>query len=78
MCCWSWGPFLERPGNLTGPVITGSFEKQASGRVVQLTQDKRYMQVWFEFSNSYFSMRFSVYIVWASVLCLNNLKLHKT
>ena len=25
----AWGPFLERPGKLSGPVVTGSFEKQA-------------------------------------------------
>ena len=27
----SWGLFLERPGKLSGPVFTGSFEKQAPG-----------------------------------------------
>ena len=48
------------------------------GRVVEspikLIQDKR--EFWYAFCN--FAVGFSVCIVWASVLSLNNLKLHKT
>ena len=32
----AWGPFLERPGKLSGPVVTGSFEKQAPGMRFQM------------------------------------------
>ena len=35
----TWGLFLERPGKLSGPVITGSFEKQAPGDTRRTTRE---------------------------------------
>ena len=35
----TWGLFLERPGKLSGPVITGSFEKQAPGDTPRTTRE---------------------------------------
>ena len=37
----AWGPFLESPGKLTGPVITGSFEKRGPWFLIILQCSKK-------------------------------------